>query len=233
MLIVKQQPARRISPSGMSAIDPQWTLGWQFNWATLTRCAAASVLSILLGGTWALASSPPSVFDTVNSIEKALYAKQYPQQPILTRLNRIETTLTGQVRPGGVPSRIQWLDCQVRQLDEQRMTALEHQRTLTFAEQRLLHQANPTASTPQRLEALEASLYGRPSNGGDATDVDQTQTLEARLGRLRQSLPLNVRRIGLQVLPAQTSHPMSLAPAAPFKSALPPPIPTPATPHRF
>ena len=104
----------------------------------------------------------------------------------------------------------------MRQLDTQRLTTLEQQRTLTFAEQRLLHQVNPNAPASQRLDALEASLYGQPSTVGNTVE-GRAQTLDARLGRLRQSLPLNARRIGLQAVPVQIAPgPGNAPPMAPI-----------------
>jgi len=162
----------------------------------------------------ALCGQLNSTLLTLTTLERQLYGHTYPQQPLMLRLNRIETSVWGQPAPAIHPpsSRVEALK---QKFDQYRNTAEGTLRTLAYVERRLGVTPAATASTSQRLATLEAIIFGEPPQQDVVQDTSRQSdlgfvnlkpaqrtatpsvSLEQRLQRLTQHMPLTIKTIQL------------------------------------
>jgi hypothetical protein len=175
--------------------------------STLLLHLACCCLASLLGAS-ALAN-PTS--HGLNQLEYQLYKQTYPQQSHTLRLNRLETSIWGKPHLPNAPpsSRLEALHNQMRQNTSSDKPLL---RTLAYLEQRMGCVPLPTASLQQRISQLEALVFGQDQETAQQTTELPSRfspvslntarlaptpmlSLEQRLERLSQQLPLRVRTL--------------------------------------
>lgn len=149
----------------------------------------------------------------LEQLEYQLYRQTYPHQSHSQRLNRLETSVWGRpLMPNESPStRLEALHQRMRQDTSNDKILL---RTLAYLEHRLGCLPPPSASLNQRINHLEALVFGQPQETAQqATDtllrlspIDLSPkalpptpqlTIEQRLERLSQQLTLRVQTIQL------------------------------------
>lgn len=127
-----------------------------------------------------------SVYTIVSNLEKQVYSKEYSNDNIVTRIDRLEVTIYGRKTNESVLTRLDDIKKTLNSKNEKKCDD-KNEIMLSLLEQKYFNTNYPMEPNETRLSRLETQIYGKSSTG----------ETKDRLNSLFQKVPLNTTGISL------------------------------------